>query len=204
MILAPIPPGRLSPAARLREHQQQRPGWVWGSDSANPPVCAGSRKNQERVTCPRAHGHPPPSWSHACEVPASWHGWGSSQAGQRTELPVPTSGRPVTKGLPKTQGWGTRRRLRAGSRLARPQRAGWILERSSAEPISHVRSRGWIPGCPRPATQLQAVSPTLAGGPRYPISGTPAPHAAASRDRPPSDADSSTPCRWPWAQLPHL
>lgn len=114
---SPCGSGTSTPGASLPSHlapgscgscghrtQQGCPGRVWGRVTQQTSPCVGARNNQELVTCPRAQGHPPPAWSHACEVLASWHGWGSGQPGQRTQPPVPTSGRTVTSGRPKTQG----------------------------------------------------------------------------------------------------
>lgn len=102
--ISPQPPG----SGELWQLRTQDPAGVprpgVGRVTQQTSPCVGARNNQELVTCPRAQGHPPPAWSHACEVPASWHGWGSGQPGQRTQPPVPTSGRTVTSGRPKTQG----------------------------------------------------------------------------------------------------
>lgn len=165
--ISPQPPG----SGELWQLRTQDPAGVprpgVGRVTQQTSPCVGARNNQELVTCPRAQGHPPPAWSHACEVLASWHGWGSGQPGQRTQPPVPTSGRTVTSGRPKTQGRAHGEGSPSRGRLAQPQHAVWLLERSGSEPTSHVRSRsrGRIPGGPRPLTQLRQLGPPWQAGP---------------------------------------
>ena len=101
--------------------------------------------------------------------------------------------------------------MEPGRRLTWPQPAVWLPERFTSEPSSSPKSRGsgWVVGGPGPSGSMgrdpssKAISDIPAGRPRYPISRTLGRtlSGGAGMSLIPG---SSTPSRWPCAQLPHL